>query len=150
MFVFYSNCYSRFILNIPDEYKTDMIRTFFQIELAHWFYIDFFVPEIPGLKGIGIKDFAKQDILLYCINGWRQWSNWSIPRVVGEKYRIIFLPKFSGSGFRVLPLCLRLPWCSLCASHVTLCGSTVRYNSLAWHWHMAIACMISLTYNLNK
>ena len=55
---------SRFILNVPDDYRDDMIRTFFHIELAHWFYIDFHVPENPGLKIVGIKEFANQDILL--------------------------------------------------------------------------------------
>lgn len=56
--------FSRFILNVPDEYKRDPIRTFFHIELAHWFYIDFFVPEQLELKSVGIKEFAVQDILL--------------------------------------------------------------------------------------
>ncbi len=33
---------SRFIINVPDEERSDMIRLFFQIELAHWFYLDFY------------------------------------------------------------------------------------------------------------
>uniref|UniRef100_A0A336KD04 m7GpppN-mRNA hydrolase n=1 Tax=Culicoides sonorensis TaxID=179676 RepID=A0A336KD04_CULSO len=32
---------SRFIINIPEEEKANMIRVCFQIELAHWFYLDF-------------------------------------------------------------------------------------------------------------
>ncbi|XP_067935280.1 m7GpppN-mRNA hydrolase-like isoform X2 [Watersipora subatra] len=51
---------SRFILNVPDSIRTDTIRLFFQIEQAHWFYIDFFVPEDSSLKTVGIKEFANQ------------------------------------------------------------------------------------------
>ena len=57
--------FSRFILNIPDDPRPGHIRTFFNIELAHWFYIDFFVPEDPNLKGVGIKEFASQNILFF-------------------------------------------------------------------------------------
>ncbi|PIK33896.1 putative m7GpppN-mRNA hydrolase [Apostichopus japonicus] len=46
---------SRFILNIPTEESSDMIRAFFQIELAHWFYIDFYRIEHPGLPQLGIQ-----------------------------------------------------------------------------------------------
>jgi mRNA-decapping enzyme subunit 2 len=33
---------SRFIINIPEEERHDLIRIFFQIEIAHWFYLDFY------------------------------------------------------------------------------------------------------------
>ncbi|CDW52059.1 DCP2 and NUDIX domain containing protein [Trichuris trichiura] len=33
---------SRFLMNIPDEEKVDPVRVCFQIEQAHWFYVDFF------------------------------------------------------------------------------------------------------------
>ncbi|KAK6056641.1 Dcp2, box A domain protein, partial [Cooperia oncophora] len=32
----------RFLANIPDEEKSDKVRMCFQVELAHWFYIDFY------------------------------------------------------------------------------------------------------------
>ena len=58
--------YSRFIINLSPEEQNDMIRVFFKIEEAHWFYIDFYCREDrvkPGKK-ISIKDFAIQNILL--------------------------------------------------------------------------------------
>lgn len=51
---------SRFIINIPEEERQDLIRIFFQIELAHWFYLDFYCAENPELKTCGIKDFSAQ------------------------------------------------------------------------------------------
>ncbi|MEQ2179050.1 hypothetical protein GOODEAATRI_020538 [Goodea atripinnis] len=33
------------------------------IELAHWFYLDFCIPNTPGAPQCGIRDFAKADIL---------------------------------------------------------------------------------------
>ncbi|KAF4081882.1 hypothetical protein AMELA_G00145510 [Ameiurus melas] len=58
---------SRFILHIPSEERDNAIRVCFQIELAHWFYLDFYVQNTPGLPQCGIRDFAKADILL-CFN----------------------------------------------------------------------------------
>ena len=37
----------RFLINLPDWEKTDLIRICFQIELAHWFFIDFIIPNHP-------------------------------------------------------------------------------------------------------
>ena len=51
---------SRFIINIPEEERTDLIRIFFQIELAHWFYLDFYCQDNIDLKACGIKEFSKQ------------------------------------------------------------------------------------------
>lgn len=50
---------SRFLLNIPDSEKNDMIRFCFQIELAHWFYLDFFRPENSSLPDCRMREFAK-------------------------------------------------------------------------------------------
>lgn len=50
---------SRFIINIPEEERKDVIRICFQIELAHWFYLDFYCHEKPYLKQCGMKEFAK-------------------------------------------------------------------------------------------
>ncbi|XP_056323124.1 m7GpppN-mRNA hydrolase [Danio aesculapii] len=50
---------SRFILHIPSEERDNAIRVCFQIELAHWFYLDFCMQNSPGLPQCGIRDFAK-------------------------------------------------------------------------------------------
>ncbi|XP_013850487.1 m7GpppN-mRNA hydrolase isoform X2 [Sus scrofa] len=50
---------SRFILHIPSEERDNAIRVCFQIELAHWFYLDFYMQNTPGLPQCGIRDFAK-------------------------------------------------------------------------------------------
>ncbi|KAH8246209.1 hypothetical protein KR038_004811 [Drosophila bunnanda] len=66
---------SRFIINVPDMELNNLIRICFQVELAHWFYLDFFcAPEEGGEDGeaatpksvqrklptVGIKQFAMQ------------------------------------------------------------------------------------------
>ncbi|XP_004564724.1 m7GpppN-mRNA hydrolase isoform X1 [Maylandia zebra] len=50
---------SRFILHIPSEERDNAIRVCFQIELAHWFYLDFCMQNTPGIPHCGIRDFAK-------------------------------------------------------------------------------------------
>ncbi|XP_076875799.1 m7GpppN-mRNA hydrolase [Brachyhypopomus gauderio] len=50
---------SRFILHIPSEERDNAIRVCFQVELAHWFYLDFCMQNTPGLPQCGIRDFAK-------------------------------------------------------------------------------------------
>ncbi|NWJ05527.1 DCP2 hydrolase, partial [Crypturellus undulatus] len=59
---------SRFILHIPSEERDNAIRVCFQIELAHWFYLDFYMQNTPGLPQCGIRDFAKADILFITVN----------------------------------------------------------------------------------
>ncbi|KAL5290680.1 DCP2 family protein [Megaselia abdita] len=50
---------SRFIINVPDDERNNLIRICFQIELAHWFYLDFFCAiEERKLEKIGMKIFA--------------------------------------------------------------------------------------------
>ncbi|XP_066936953.1 m7GpppN-mRNA hydrolase-like [Clytia hemisphaerica] len=48
---------SRFLINIPDNEKNDMVRICFQIEQAHWYYIDFCRQEDPDLPPCGMKPF---------------------------------------------------------------------------------------------
>lgn len=53
-------CFSRFIINVPEEERKDLVRICFQIELAHWFYLDFYcTDENPHLKSCGIREFAR-------------------------------------------------------------------------------------------
>ncbi|XP_006814142.1 m7GpppN-mRNA hydrolase-like [Saccoglossus kowalevskii] len=56
---------SRFLINIPGEERADLVRVCFQIELAHWFYLDFYCIENPELPTCGIREFA-QVIFRHC------------------------------------------------------------------------------------
>ncbi|CAD6208547.1 GSCOCG00010542001-RA-CDS [Cotesia congregata] len=50
---------SRFIINIPEEDRKDLVRICFQIELAHWFYLDFYCGDEPSkLKSCSMKEFS--------------------------------------------------------------------------------------------
>ncbi|KAL6446009.1 hypothetical protein ACFW04_000993 [Cataglyphis niger] len=50
---------SRFIINVPEEERKDLVRICFQIELAHWFYLDFYcTEENPKLRSCNMKEFA--------------------------------------------------------------------------------------------
>ncbi|CAL8125902.1 unnamed protein product [Orchesella dallaii] len=53
----------RFLLNIPKEEKFDSIRVCFQIELAHWFFVDYYcgegcTPVLASLHSIPYNQFA--------------------------------------------------------------------------------------------
>ncbi|CAI4227183.1 unnamed protein product [Auanema sp. JU1783] len=56
------NIYFRFLANIPDEEKKDNIRICFQIELAQWFYSDFYctTKERKDCPNLGVREFARQ------------------------------------------------------------------------------------------
>ena len=53
-------CSSRFIINIPAEQREDLVRVLFAVELAHWFFIDFYCEDSNDLHVCTIKDFAQQ------------------------------------------------------------------------------------------
>jgi len=57
LFCRYCCFFSRFIINVPEVERQNLIRICFQIELAHWFYIDFYCDE-HNLKPYGINQFA--------------------------------------------------------------------------------------------
>ncbi|XP_002167956.1 m7GpppN-mRNA hydrolase [Hydra vulgaris] len=48
---------SRFLINIPENEKNNLVRICFQIELAHWYYIDFSRQENPDLPSCDMKNF---------------------------------------------------------------------------------------------
>lgn len=50
---------SRFIINIPQEERSDLIRVCFHIELAHWFYIDYYCSEQKELPKCQFREFAR-------------------------------------------------------------------------------------------
>ncbi|XP_056649094.1 m7GpppN-mRNA hydrolase [Diorhabda carinulata] len=49
---------TRFIICVPESAKQNLIRICFQIELAHWFYLDFYVGNDNRLKACSIYEFA--------------------------------------------------------------------------------------------
>ena len=49
---------ARFLVNVPEEEKHDLTRICFQLELSHWFYVDFYVPNNPNLAKGTIMEFA--------------------------------------------------------------------------------------------
>ena len=57
---------SRFIINVPQEERKDLIRICFQIELAHWFYDDEYV------IGKTIFTFSENVLSLYAISTFFQ------------------------------------------------------------------------------
>ncbi|XP_032835791.2 m7GpppN-mRNA hydrolase isoform X2 [Petromyzon marinus] len=50
---------SRFILHVPSEEREAPVRLCFQIELAHWFYLDFTREGDPSLPLLSLTDFAR-------------------------------------------------------------------------------------------
>lgn len=60
----YCTCYfclsfSRFIINLPPEDRDNLVRICFQIELAHWFYLDYYcTDESNRVNPCGIREFA--------------------------------------------------------------------------------------------
>lgn len=75
IFLIFTLCFlylsSRFLINIPEEERKDIVRLCFQIETAHWFYVDFHRQEQPDLPPCGLKDFTNINILLLnllCVN----------------------------------------------------------------------------------
>lgn len=54
-----SDLLSRFIINVPDAAKQNNIRICFQIELAYWYYLDFYVNNDNNkLRSCNFKEFA--------------------------------------------------------------------------------------------
>lgn len=49
--------FSRFVINIPDEDKDDVMMLCSWIEPAHWFYLDFLRPDDPSLPACSLKEF---------------------------------------------------------------------------------------------
>jgi mRNA-decapping enzyme subunit 2 len=51
----------RFLEGVPQDYRKDNMRVFFEIEMAHWFYMDNYCDnqDFPDCKNIGFKDFSR-------------------------------------------------------------------------------------------
>lgn len=67
--LFSSSFFSRFIINIPAEQREDLVRVLFAVELAHWFFIDFYCEDYNDLHVCSIKEFAQQSnsYSFYCL-----------------------------------------------------------------------------------
>ena len=50
---------TRFIINIPQHERENLVRLCFQIELAHWFYMDFICIEDKTLETCSLKQFIQ-------------------------------------------------------------------------------------------
>ena len=50
-------------MNVPDVESQDVIRIFFQVELAHWFYLDFYCQDDAQAKPCTLKEFCYINIL---------------------------------------------------------------------------------------
>ncbi|GAB6032428.1 mRNA-decapping enzyme subunit 2 [Chamberlinius hualienensis] len=71
---------------IPKDILDDLSRLCFQIELAHWFYLDFYCPENAFLRQCPMRDFAKiifnhipsikehSDNVDYILAQWREYK----------------------------------------------------------------------------
>lgn len=80
----------RFIINVPPEERSNLIRICFQIELAHWFYLDFYCGShqltTKALQPCGFKHFATaifhhipflyshRQKIEYILDDWRQYK----------------------------------------------------------------------------
>ncbi|KAJ1982335.1 mRNA-decapping enzyme subunit 2 [Dimargaris verticillata] len=55
----------RFIINVPEEELQEVARIYFQIEQAHWHYLDFFREKYPHLPMLTLKKFSTR-MLAHC------------------------------------------------------------------------------------
>ncbi|CAL8083777.1 unnamed protein product [Calicophoron daubneyi] len=101
--------YTRFILNLPDDVKKqcaeDFVRLFFEIERAHWFYLDYFI-EDPTVGGVDMFGFTQQlvkkfpQIVPQGVDWQKKYVEWRKYRgktetgsaiIIDEYYRMVLL-----------------------------------------------------------
>lgn len=58
---------------MPESAKQNLIRICFQIELAHWFYLDFYVNNDNKLKSCTIKEFAAHVFHVSIVARWAEF-----------------------------------------------------------------------------
>ncbi|OQR74113.1 mRNA-decapping enzyme-like [Tropilaelaps mercedesae] len=63
---------TRFLIHLPPEEKKDPTRLCFQIEIAYWFYLDYYAGEGSGLPNLSMRDFTHA--LFAHIPGLRMYS----------------------------------------------------------------------------
>uniref|UniRef100_T1IWP2 mRNA-decapping enzyme 2 n=1 Tax=Strigamia maritima TaxID=126957 RepID=T1IWP2_STRMM len=82
---------SRFIINVPDEERKDLTRICFQIELAHWYYLDFYCNKVESVLdewktykmtvptyGAILMDSSLEKVVL--VQGYWAKSSWGFPK----------------------------------------------------------------------
>ncbi|XP_060525628.1 m7GpppN-mRNA hydrolase [Cylas formicarius] len=81
---------TRFLIFVPESAKQNLIRICFQIEMAHWFYLDFYVGKDQRLKACSIYEFAahvfqhipglksESHKLTQILNEWKEYKQ-SVP-----------------------------------------------------------------------
>ncbi|KAJ8944900.1 hypothetical protein NQ318_012709 [Aromia moschata] len=73
---------TRFLIFVPESAKQNLIRICFQIELAHWFYLDFYVGSDSRLKTCSIYEFAAHVFQSHKLNEilkeWKEYKQ-SVP-----------------------------------------------------------------------
>lgn len=63
----------RFVVNVPEEDLSSIERVFFQVEEAHWFYLDYVRQLDPSLPSMKMKTFASK-LLEKCPLIWK-WGD---------------------------------------------------------------------------
>ncbi|KAI5962646.1 DCP2 [Candida pseudojiufengensis] len=63
----------RFLINVPEEDLSSIERIFFQVEEAHWFYLDFVRQLNPNLPALKMRNFSTK-ILEKCPLIWK-WGD---------------------------------------------------------------------------
>eukprot|EP01134_Creolimax_fragrantissima_P005457 CFRG5457T1 len=88
---------SRFILNMPEDELVSFDRLFFQVEQAHWFYLDFYrendntLPTL-NLKNFGVQIFTHVPFLQHHLNGYNgKFDNWKTYKLKVPVYGAIML-----------------------------------------------------------
>ncbi|ESO13096.1 hypothetical protein HELRODRAFT_105717 [Helobdella robusta] len=88
---------ARFILNVPKPECDDIVRLFFQMELAHWFYLDFVRDDDEECCYVGMKDFAFQifrccdKFAIYLEDFDRYYEEWKVYKSAVPTYGAILL-----------------------------------------------------------
>ncbi|KAK4883136.1 hypothetical protein RN001_006455 [Aquatica leii] len=92
-----SDLLTRFLIYVPPESKQNLIRICFQIELAHWYYLDFYVANDSSLKGCSITEFATHvfqhipSLQPYCDKLTEIMDDWKIYKQSVPTYGAILL-----------------------------------------------------------
>uniref|UniRef100_A0A0N5ADM9 mRNA-decapping enzyme 2 n=1 Tax=Syphacia muris TaxID=451379 RepID=A0A0N5ADM9_9BILA len=82
----------RFLYNIPENERSDLIRTCFQIEQAHWYYVDFFCKDKEfrsKCPDLGQRDFMKHvfsAFFFFCLMHRKVSSQFCIGNFVCQQY----------------------------------------------------------------
>ncbi|KAI1715751.1 dcp2, box A domain-containing protein [Ditylenchus destructor] len=78
----------RFLYNIPENEKMSEIRVCFQVEQAHWFYVDFYCSsgntDYPDCKKIGFREFVRQ--VFYKCDYLQKWKD-NVDNII-ESFRL--------------------------------------------------------------